>query len=182
MQAIPHGLSNNNIDPSFKIFPKHSLNSTLKFILFDNLSHHIHILYFSFSFSSNDAINFLTSCLCGKNRIEKIDTLTDMQHFFTCEQVLIVHNHLVEGIISYLILNSCLKVVHWKIVNFMHVRRILYPLKWLSNIYFILFLGLYFLLSLSFACLAFWWWGCGHQLWTTVNITIIISITKKELG
>ncbi len=170
MKAITHWLPNNDVYFFSEILQKHSLDVIFELILLNDFTDHKYILLLSLRLSSNNTIYFFAACPCRKNRIKKINPLCNMKHYLTRKQMLIIHYGLVKDICCDLIFNTCLKGLHWEVIELVHVRRIFNAIYWPSHCNFIFFLGLYFLLSLCFCCFDFGLRNLGHQLWTTVNI------------
>lgn len=102
-------------------------------IFFDDLSHHLHGLFFAFSLFQDDTVDLGGSSSGCEDGVKAIDSFSDVKDGLTCEVVLILHDDLVVNLMGECVLDVPLEIADGQVVCLAEMRRVLKILHNLSH-------------------------------------------------
>lgn len=139
MQAVAHRLSDDYIDFNIEIVPRKYFDDILHLVLFDQFPYHIDVLNLLFSFTRENAVDLFAACLCCEERVETIDSFGNVHHVSSFEEMPVVHNCIVIGLIGDFIFKAIFQRLQSKIVDFAQMFRTSLYLGWLFRLFSPLF-------------------------------------------
>lgn len=124
MHAKPHGLPNDDIDFSIKIFPTFHLNDLIQLIFLNDLLHHPNILLFCWGMTAHNTVDLWSTRFCCVNWVEAIATRCQVQNYFVLEQMRTFLYGSLKSLKCRLIFNCPLKFLERNVIDMIILWRI----------------------------------------------------------